>query len=123
MRAIKFRAWDKCENRFVYFELFTGVNNMTPKIYQHAQLEEWKEFTGLVDKKGVEIYEGDICIVHDLEKETVEIIFRQETAGFEGFIHGIKTFKNPYVELSGQYYEVIGNIYQTPELLKPTEGN
>ena len=109
MRLIKFRAWDGKEMQYQF-----RVHSEDGYITRHNIAVDWKlmQFTGLKDKNGVEIYEGDICIVHDVEKETVEIIFREETAGFEGFVKGIKTFKNPYVELSGQYYEVIGNIHE-----------
>lgn len=120
MREIKFRAWDE-DSKFMVEPDFINNNG-------YACFSNWRgtailskdvmQCTGLKDKNGKEIYEGDICLVHDLEKEVVEVIFRKDTASFEGFLRGIKTFKNPHIELFGSYYEIIGNIYENPELLE-----
>ena len=82
------------------------------------------EFTGLHDKKGNEIYEGDI-IKFDTEitrKEKTEIrhVFFTD-CGFMTATSLDPNIMNTYGYLAGQYssnYEVIGNIYESPELLK-----
>ena len=101
MREIKFRAWYK-----------EGMLNETCICENHSGV--LMQYTGLKDKNNKEIYEGDICIVHDFEKLKVEVRFRKETASFEG--HNPKEIF-PWVELSPTYYEIIGNIYENPELL------
>lgn len=82
MRPIKFRAWDKKEKHFVYFELFQGVNNRTPDIYSHADLEPWEQYLGMNDVNGEEIYERDIVKRGIVVKE---VVYDSEWAGFCGF--------------------------------------
>jgi len=59
MKRNLFRAWDKKENHFVYFEIYDGVNKHTPPIYSWAELEPWEQFTGSYDCNDGEIFEND----------------------------------------------------------------
>lgn len=75
----------------------------------------WMQFTGLKDRNGKEIYEGDV-----VEKKQGESVFRYEVRSYLGAF-GIEfpapsySFK-PFCELPNNY-EIIGNIYENPELL------
>lgn len=77
--------------------------------------------TGLHDKNGKEIYEGDI--VKSYENELVgELYYFNDIGGYTLWISG----KNPKGEMTSRPFrdldttnlEIIGNIYQNPELLK-----
>jgi len=113
MRKIKFRAWDKEQNKYFYFDLLN-----IDSIFTMHQLNNWNEiltieqFTGIKDKEGVEIYEGDIiefgaklCVVEFCECH-YELISTDEK-----FINTL--YNSEWDEL-----EVIGNIHENPELLE-----
>mgnify|MGYP003395806629 CR=1 FL=1 len=118
MREIKFRAWDKQFKKWVDPEIvckWAIYSLENPSSIAH----EITQFTGLKDKQGKEIYEGDICkqpennsLVDGEVKEWVTGDIRYDHDGFslmEGdYIHHC-------IKWTG---EVIGNIHENPELLK-----
>ena len=55
MREIKFKAKDKQTGEWKYFTIEGLINSN----YYFEELDNWRQFTGLTDKNGVEIYEGD----------------------------------------------------------------
>ena len=77
------------------------------------------QFTGLRDKNGVEIYEGDIVVLFGANKP-IEIIFKNGSFGYCVPIH--KDFCpiacNNYFNFKRLDIKVIGNIYENPELLE-----
>jgi len=127
MRETKFRAWDKKEKTMDEpFDLYSvgylnGENGYDPKYYILL------EFTGLHDKNGKEIYEGDI-IRHQLNNAGIE---KNKTFAISSviFVRGAFTVDyNPKILIWGLGYnctedgqlghvEVIGNIWENKELL------
>lgn len=112
MREIKFRAWIPKENRMftMYNEgFFAHCDNNPDYIVM--------QFTGLLDKSGVGIYEGDIVKWnHGVGEDDIgvnEIIFQLGSFGLDdgGYIG------YDMEALSHGITEVIGNIYSNPELL------
>ena len=114
MRTIKFRAWDKNNERFLdWFQLSKMEDvKFDMGMFESANWLVFQQFTGLLDKNGKEIYEGDLLKTAGLVK------FGKNYAegGNEriGFFSDYNSFK-----YSMEKDEVIGNIYENPELLKP----
>ena len=111
MREIKFRAWDIEHKKMMYSgkkreEFFFHIEESDGALREWARL---MQFTGLKDKKGKEIYEGDI------------VKFQQQL--FE-----IKLWNGSYClwkidrvawyfhQVLGRDFEIVGNIYENPEL-------
>ena len=122
MREIKFRAWDKIAKMFVQVSWAFDIDN-SGSIYPCKTTPETDlvllQYTGLHDKNGVEIYEGDIVKFWD--KEQSPIFFKGGCfcvkLEVEWAVFGIKTELHYLIEIVEQC-EVIGNIYESPELLK-----
>ncbi len=115
-RIIKFRAWDP-ELKYFIPDVYVSSGLYLNHFLNNSQLENrliLMEFTGLKDRNGKEIYEGDICKqtnptnTRDLNKilliEWVHDVEENTDAGF--------SISN------GNAYKIIGNIYENPELLK-----
>ncbi len=110
MREIKFRAWDKAEKTMKYFDY--GIFNRIP--FGLEDLSELMQYTGLKDKNGTEIYEGDI--VHYCGGE-----YWYGCWEYEGAITIKNMVYDCFMLAEHEFIEVIENIYENPELLKEDE--
>jgi uncharacterized phage protein (TIGR01671 family) len=122
-RVIKFRAWDKKASQITPVEGFLWQNELKliPEETVNEGCEmlakdyELMQFTGLLDRNGVEIYEGDIVrgIKNHHDDVITEVYWDEDNAGFIPF------HDNYEVDWATdrQEFEVIGNIYENPELL------
>lgn len=119
MREIKFRAWDgiKMQTRFAV-DSITGkaVIDVGGSTSILALPDNYivMQFTGLLDSKGVEIYEGDLLSYND--RPTVyEVRFSELSGQWFGC-------NELYTDIKAQedVVTVIGNIYQHHELLEAT---
>ena len=128
MRTIKFRAWNKEEKEMYYNAEQTYDYRCQGKgcflenfgsVLKDERLEVM-QYTGLKDKKGKEIYEGDIVKV---EKIDWAYIYYDE----DRMAWGIKPinefyFDSPLLsENADLELKVIGNIYENPELLEESD--
>ena len=126
MREIKFRAWvatdyDEGDNPINFHmvqwsrDFFDDTSEVTHFGSGFPDGDDCilMQYTGLKDKNGKEIYEGDI--VQETGGLPCEVYWRDEAAGFE-FVYVGNSWM-PNVDAVGRWFEVIGNIYENPELL------
>ena len=133
MREIKFRGRSatKCAALDIKFGdwvygSFIQTNVDAPCIISgngeqfEIDLETLGQFTGLTDRNGVEICEGDVLIVNGHLKKVVSLEVRTSKrrghgeSYFETGLHIVSGYGNGENSL-----EVIGNIHENPELLEP----
>lgn len=126
MREIKFRAFHEPTKQM--FDVFSfDVNNVrawSPEKYGLEISPDREDcilmqYTGLKDKYGVDIYEGDIVRVVDVSFEKLgEAIgkVRWKSGGYEVRIVGNEIWIS--TTLTQPNIEIIGNIYENPELLE-----
>lgn len=124
----KFRAWDKQDNRMSNVlalhlsglnerRQYAEVNNCVVTTFPELDRIELLQFTGLADKNGKEIYEGDI-VKYSLPGEKkedgeIEYIERVEYSGSCFCID-----ETIPLDAFNEIVEIIGNIFENPELLK-----
>ena len=130
MRVPKFRAWVKLgkiimpvgeidfDYEFAYLEEKNGYR--CERDFDEIEL---MQFTGLKDKNGKEIYEGDIVKFSDCDDDVyvTPVVWNKNYACFGVSFSGKYPISFDYLE---EFYtelkdiEVVGNIYENPELLE-----
>ena len=118
MREMKFRCWDSDNNRWMDEEgnAIRAVFTLENKTYL-----KWTQWTGLSDNNGVEIYEGDIVSYSDYYIGDFDI---PSGKGVVEFDNGEYIVSGPEFapklcseEIENEHIEIIGNIYENPELV------
>jgi hypothetical protein len=123
-REIKYRAWLKEEEKMVNVETMDFTDKSMQYLEKNEIIDayllrrmifediELMQYTGIKNKNGLEIYEGDIIIC----KYGPEIMMEVKWVD-EGFRTLGKYNGDNYVGYVKNSAEVIGNIYENPELL------
>lgn len=123
MREIKFRVWDKELKQMAYAttELFDNALSFWVMIHLDDDEPEWMQYTGLKDKNGKEIYEGDI-VKYNYNNQVYQDVYAKveySIAGFRLNADYISRHLSRHIRIANtDYYEVVGNIYENPELLE-----
>jgi uncharacterized phage protein (TIGR01671 family) len=138
-REIKFRTWDKKRKTMEFFPYVYFYNvdadmvafcldRGRPHIYiddddpSDENDFELMQYTGLKDKKGKEIYEGDIVKfstrVTNVTSENLEVEWGPASGAW--VVNSLEDLVPYFLYEAVRHYnpEVIGNIYENPELLK-----
>ena len=122
MRAIKFKVWDNQLNQWAVEKDLDYANILNFPVNDYFikdghEVVRWSflQFTGLYDKNKKKIYEGDIVKWKtDIDEDYFggKLGFTAEIVKFEGGAF------YPVCTMDEYEFEVIGNIYENPELLK-----
>ncbi|KSU19457.1 YopX superfamily protein [Lactococcus lactis subsp. lactis] len=137
---LKLRAWKKYDSPEMFRDIafidfnkkLLGVNYKVSKLTTRLDIETLDKFiimqsTGLKDKNGVEIYEGDVINCRNSFRNPMtgsgslsinrdfKIIFENGEFKAKGFDIRLKNILS--------YSEVIGNVYENPELLEDTKND
>jgi len=118
MRELKFRAWSEETKSFERFDLYEGTECGLTNLQIWARDTQIEQYTGLKDKNGKEIYEGDIVNIQGI-KYYVDF----EYGGF-WFNNDNRKWKanRPFTHFQEiNDVEVIGNTHENPELIKEEE--
>ena len=140
MRDIKFRAWDKKRKKFNFMDLRDAIGSDDAYALCGDQGTEWSEdrensctmsckcelqqFTGLITRDKVEIYEGDIVVCRDgkglivYEPGFAKFLIDFSPENKNRLIDCEDAFRHEDADTCMRSIRVIGNIYENPELLK-----
>ena len=134
MREVKFRAWNADTNKMISWHdvMFEDV---TIEMLFDNEFLEIMQYTGLKDANGKEIYEGDIEQAENGDKNVIVFLLKagtycvmpmdiylnndyQNEAFSQEFMYGFG-YDLFFDNLTpGKYLNIIGNIYENPELLE-----
>lgn len=141
MREIKFRAWLTNENKMYDFDLNDSMGDHFNRLDYGYGKYELLQYTGLLDKNGKEIYEGDIirtvkpgeCVPNRDSGGGIidyDFIEPEERTCYVEFFAATFATKEVKSKANDNFYapldwiihdeqvEVIGNIYENPELME-----
>ncbi len=120
MREIKFRAWDeeiKCMVKVDSMHFPLGKPNkkdiavFNEEEFYYEWVHDYKlmQYTGIKDKNGKEIYEGDI-VCYKYNGELIKVMVE--------FVNGAYFAGDAFLYNKRNVAKIIGNIYENPELLE-----
>jgi len=126
MREIKFRGKRVDNGQWVYGDItrifpagkIIGIVDWEFRIVHEVDPETVGQYTGLKDKNGIEIYEGDIIRIEGFS-EPMTVYFKDGCFGWGKQHYGKYSFDPFGIE----QLEVIGNIFDNPELLPSKKEN
>ncbi|WP_332286659.1 YopX family protein [Bacillus velezensis] len=130
MREIKFRAYHTEKRDGQEFPRMLDwdelLNNDEEELAcyfknEFSNVSPLMQYTGLKDKNGREIFEGDIVI--DGRENSAEVVFDDGCFCVIGYLGDLRTHPLRDSLFCGERFEVIGNIYEDPELLEASHAS
>lgn len=137
-RVIKFRVWDSKEKKWLLGYEYPNLGGFSmkgeimlfgqyQKMLSSFRLEDWDDiiimqFTGLKDRNGKETYEGDLAMIDGNICEVKFGVFF--TCGWEFNIvnklgrYPFHSLCNTFNDTGCKDFDIIGNIYENPDLIK-----
>lgn len=131
MREIKFRAWDENKLTLTNYQIVDGMLHFMDKYtgvwIRDDEQKRFKlmQYTGLKDKNGKEIYEGDIVSFEDAECDAEgyhdNVFLNRGVVSYDEVSMCYSFSNRQTVDMEDLYIptdaEIIGNIYENPDLL------
>ncbi|AMD94545.1 YopX family protein [Leptotrichia sp. oral taxon 847] len=119
-REIKFRAWDKENEKMMKVSSLSLENkeiavreNGTYHFFRMQNLE-LMQYTGLKDKNDKEIYEGDVVVLNNIKIDNMCIVrYEHNSYRLEGW-----SLREDLSNVEAKFLEVVGNIYESKNLLE-----
>lgn len=121
MTIPKFRAWTE-EGKVMYYDVYPFKDDTLLLSYDEISFDEvpasdfiLMQSTGLIDKNGEEIFEGDVLLTYD--DELAKVFWNDDLAGwFVDFLYEIAELSEVAdIQSSRSICKIIGNIYENPE--------
>jgi uncharacterized phage protein (TIGR01671 family) len=132
-REIKFRAWDKKKKKWVQLNDETRIGFYLSQEQDKIEVYilrlgfDYKnlvlmQYTGLKDKNGKEIYEGDVLANREVHGDSFYCLVEYQLDGFYGTTYPSRNHSMPLHTImtyeGAEYNEIIGNIYENPNLIE-----
>lgn len=133
MREILFKAKRKDNSKWIngyYQKRYDLLSNEEHLIFHADSYNVWEyaeiipetvcQFTGLCDKNGKKIWENDILMANLDESYPEDVTYETVEWGVAGWVtHEANSIDRPYLdEFDLEHFEVVGNIFDNPELLQ-----